>query len=55
MYGDYWIDNMILDIDDLCYVCVVVDWEFFILGDLLFDVVLMCVYCDFVLDLIVYV
>lgn len=44
MYNDFWFDNLVLDLNDIIYINVVLDWELVILGDLLMDLGNMLVY-----------
>jgi aminoglycoside phosphotransferase (APT) family kinase protein len=53
VYGDYRIDNTILDARDPTQVRAVLDRELSTLGDPLSEAALMCVYRDPALDLIV--
>jgi len=50
VHGDYRVDNVLLDSDDVGRVLAVVDWELSTLGDPVADVALMCAYRHPALD-----
>ncbi|BBZ03801.1 acyl-CoA dehydrogenase [Mycolicibacterium chitae] len=52
VHGDYRIDNVIVDAENIGRIAAVVDWELSTLGDPLTDVALMCAYRNPAMDLV---